>query len=130
MPKALPINLLSSFGPLTRLSTRTPKTTDDESKDSFAMLSEFRDGGAFVSTFAGSSEWERHASGDELVFAVEGTTELILFINGEETRNTLDEGSLIIVPKNTWHRFETTGVKILTLTPQPTDHYSGKFPQD
>lgn len=130
MPKAIPINLLRSFASLTRLETRTPTTTDEESKDSFAMLTEFRDGGAFVSTFAGDSEWERHSSGDELVFAVEGSTELVLFIDGEEARNTLGEGSLIIVPQNTWHRFETTGVKILTLTPQPTDHYSGKIPQD
>ena len=94
------------------------------------MLSEFRDGGAFASTFAGNSEWERHSNGDELVFAVEGHTDLILFVDGKEVRNTLEEGSLIVVPKDTWHRFETNGVKILTLTPQPTDHYSGEIPQD
>ena len=94
------------------------------------MLSEYRDGGAFVSTFAGNSEWERHASGDELVFAVEGKTDLILFIDGEESRNTLKQGELLIVPQNTWHRFETAGVKILTLTPQPTDHYAGQLPTE
>ncbi len=94
------------------------------------MLSEYRDGGAFVATFAGNSEWERHVNGDELVFAVEGETELILFIDGEEARNTLQEGELLIVPQNTWHRFETAGVKIFTLTPQPTDHYSGQLPPE
>ena len=94
------------------------------------MLSEFRDGGAFVSTFAGNSEWERHTNGDELVFAVEGNTDLILFVKGEEVRTTLNEGSLFVIPKNTWHRFETNGVKLLTLTPQPTDHYTGDVPDD
>lgn len=128
MPKATPTNLLKSFDLLTRLEGRTPNTTDDEAKNSFALLSEFRDGGAFASTFSGNSEWERHSNGDELVFAAEGQTDLILFVDGKERRNTLDEGSLIIVPQNTWHRFETDGVKILTLTPQPTDHYSGEIP--
>ena len=130
MAKAIPINLLKSFDHLKRLENRTPTTTEHESRESFTMLSEFRDGGAFVSTFAGNSEWERHSNGDELVFSVEGKTDLILFIDGKEQRNTLDAGSLIIVPKNTWHRFETAGVKILTLTPQPTDHYSAETPPD
>jgi len=130
MPKARPINLLGSFQSLTRLEGRTPTTTDDESKDTFTMLSEFRDGGAFASTFAGKSEWERHSKGDELVLAVEGQTDLILFIGGREQRATLEEGSMIIVPENTWHRFETEGVKILTLTPQPTDHFAGEIPPD
>ena len=67
MPKAIPINLLRSFDVLTRLEDRTPDTTDDESGNSFAMISEFRDGGAFVSTFSGIGEWERHSNGDELV---------------------------------------------------------------
>lgn len=94
------------------------------------MVSEFRDGGAFVSTFEGNSEWERHSNGDELVLAVEGRTVLVLLSDGKETQHTLNEGELIVVPKNTWHRFETTGVKLLTLTPQPTDHYSGEIPQE
>ena len=128
MSKASPIDLRESFKLLTKLEGRTPMTTDEESKDSFCMLSDFRDGGVFVSAFSGSSEWERHSTGDELVYSVEGQTDLVLFIDGEERRNTLNEGSLIIVPKNTWHRFETSGVKILTLTPQPTDHFTGRTP--
>lgn len=127
-PKASPTNLLQSFGSLTRLVGRTRSTTADELKDSFKMLSEYRDGGVFVSTFAGDSQWEKHSNGDELVYAVEGETDLMLFIEGKEVRHTLHEGYLIVVPQNIWHRFETRGVKILTVTPQPTDHYSGDFP--
>jgi len=30
---------------------------------------------------------------------------------------------MIIVPQGTWHRFSTpVGVKVMTVTPQPTDH--------
>ncbi len=128
MPKATPINLLDSFASLTRLANRTPTSSEEESHGSFTMLSEYRDGGAFVSTFAGQSEWERHANGDELVFAVEGATDLVLLLDGSEVRHKLMQGELLIVPQNTWHRFETSGVKILTLTPQPTDHHSGVKP--
>ena len=130
MCKATPINVANAFEKLTFLSNRTPVTSDKESKNSFSMLSKFRDGGIFVSTFAGNSEWERHASDDELVFAVEGQSELILFIDGEEVRNTLKGGELLVVPQNIWHRFESSGVKILTLTPQPTDHHVGQLPPE
>lgn len=130
MTKGTPIDLLGSFDSLTRLEGRNPATADDELKDSFTMLSEYRNGGAFASTFSGNSEWERHPNGDELVFAVEGQTDLVLLVQGKEVRNTLNAGYLIVIPKNTWHRFETDGVRILTLTPQPTDHYSGRKPRD
>lgn len=128
MPKATPINLLASFEQLTQLPNRTPTTSADESRESFAMLSEYRDGGVFIASFAGISEWERHSNGDELVFVVEGRTDLILLLDGDESRNRLAQGDLIVVPRDTWHRFETAGVKILTLTPQPTDHDSGVRP--
>lgn len=91
MPKASPINLRGSFESLTRLEGRTPTTTEDESKGSFTMLSEFRDGGVFASTFSGNSEWERHSNGDELVYSVEGQTDLILLVDDTQERNTLEE---------------------------------------
>ncbi|MEJ2090256.1 MAG: cupin domain-containing protein [Gammaproteobacteria bacterium] len=130
MPKSVPIDLSTSFDGLRFLADRTPTTASDESRSSFTMLSEIRDGGVFVSAFAGASEWERHANGDELVMAVEGATDLILLVDGEEVRHRLSAGQLLIVPQNTWHRFETRGVHILTVTPQPTDHCSDESPPD
>ena len=130
MSKAESINVASSFDSLLRLQNRTPSTTDDESKDSFKMLSQFRDGGVFVSTFAGVSEWERHPTGDEMVMAVEGRTDLTLLVDGIEKTNTLSTGDLIVIPQNTWHRFTTSGVKILSVTPQPTHHSSDVVPSD
>ena len=41
----------------------------------------------------------------------------------------LGAGEMIVVPANTWHRFETDGVKLMTVTPQPTDH-SVERPED
>ena len=37
--------------------------------------------------------------------------------------HSLGPAGLIVVPANTWHRFETPGlVKIITVTPQPGEH--------
>lgn len=128
MTKATPINLADAFSTLTRLQDRTPASSAEDLQNAFRQLSDYRDGGAFIATFAGHSSWERHANGDELVYAVEGKTELVLLISGAQRRSTLQAGELVIIPANTWHRFETTGIKLLTLTPQPTEHSTDEVP--
>ena len=117
------ISISMAFEQVNCLEGRTPETTDEEFKGSFAKLSKYRDGGVFISHYSGISEWERHPNGDELVQVIEGETTLILLSDNIETANTLKQGELLVVPQNMWHRFETPkGVKVLTITPQPTDH--------
>ena len=123
MPKTTVISIRAAFTQLSFLANRTPETGDEEADVAFAMLSEYRDGGVFIGHYAGNSAWERHSYGDEIVFVVEGETTLILLVDSEEVSNTLRQGELLVVPENTWHRFETTkSVKIMSVTPQPTDH--------
>jgi mannose-6-phosphate isomerase-like protein (cupin superfamily) len=123
VPEATPISLKSAFSRLKFLADRTPETTDEEARDAFASLSDYRDGGLFIGHYAGNSEWERHANGDEIVFVVEGETTLILLIENTEVSNKLGEGELLVVSQNTWHRFESPKeVKVMTVTPQPTEH--------
>ena len=123
MPKATPISIKAAFTQLKFLNNRTPESTDEETKDAFATLSEYRDGGVFIGHYAGNSEWERHSNGDEIVLVVEGETTLILLTGRNEVPNALSEGEFLVVPKNMWHRFETPkGVKVMSVTPQPTDH--------
>ena len=58
-----------------------------------------------------------------MVVVVEGETTLILLHNGEEIGHSMSQGMLLVVPQNMWHRFESPQlVKIMTFTPQPTDH--------
>ena len=46
-----------------------------------------------------------------------------MLVDNEEKRSLLLKNELMVVPKNTWHRFESPkGVKVMTVTPQPTDH--------
>lgn len=125
--KATPIDLTKAFASLPPLPRRTPESLSDEPENAFAALSELGNGGVFVSSFAGKTPWERHP-GDELVLVMEGHAELILLVDGREERKTLSEGHFMVVPENTWHRFETTGLRVFGVTPQPTETSSEERP--
>ena len=117
------ITLAKEFQNLKFVGNRTPESTGEALKGAFAELALFRDGAIFIGHYAGNSEWERHPQGDEIVYVLEGETVLVLLTDKGEIENLLNTGEILVVPQNTWHRFETSkGVKIMTATPQPTDH--------
>ena len=108
---------------LTRLEGRGPHTTEEEAQDSFLKLTEFRDGALFVASFSGSSGWERHLKGDEIVQVLEGSTRLDIIVDDERESHHLCAGMLLVVPQGCWHQFfSDDGVTVLTATPQPTEH--------
>ena len=118
-----PVSTTRALSGLQFLADRSPRTTDDEAADAFAMLAPYRDGGVFVGHWAGDSEWERHRAADEIVMVLDGETTIFFLAEDGEQPARLRSGDLVIVPQGTWHRFETpTGVKVLSVTPQPTDH--------
>jgi len=121
--RPVPISVDDAIGGLRFLPDRTPTIDPERSAEAFARLSAYRDGAIFVGHWAGTSEWERHTAGDEVVMIIDGTT-TIYFLDGEaEHSATLRSGELVVVPGGTWHRFETPdSVKVLSVTPQPTDH--------
>ncbi len=117
------ISVDDSIAALTFLADRSPPTTADESARAFKELCKYRDGGIFVGHWAGTSEWERHPVGDEIVMVMGGETTLFVWSESGEQPNRLGAGDLVVVPQGTWHRFETPlGVQVLSVTPQPTDH--------
>ncbi len=118
--KGKPISLADGFDTLTFAPARRPDSTDIQS--AFCTLSEFREGGVYLAHFAGESAWERHPVGDELVLVCEGRTELILLLDGAEVVHQVSAGELLVVPADTWHKFRTDGVKLMAVTPQPSDH--------
>jgi len=116
---------------LTYLPNRTPEMSiAGGAGDAFAELAPYRDGAIYLGHYSGASEWERHPNGDEIVLALEGRTTVILKSDAGEVRVELGPGEMVIVPRNTWHRFEASRkLKIMTVTPQPTDH-SVEVPDD
>ena len=117
------IDLKSEFASLTMLTDRTPASSDADRKASGARLAPYRDGALFSAKFAGTSAWERHPQGDEIVQIVDGATTLHLITKEGRQALTLTAGMIAIVPQNVWHQFEAPdGVSVMTVTPQPTEH--------
>ena len=114
------VSITDALGALTPLIGRTPES--DEA-DWAATLGQVGNAGIYVVDYSGASEWERHSQGDEIVMLLNGATTLFMLIDGEDVPYSLAEMELIVVPENTWHRFETpTRSQVMTVTPQPTDH--------
>lgn len=127
MSKSRVQSLEKEFEKLTFVGNRTPESSGEDLDVAFAELAAYRNGAIFIGHYAGDSKWERHPHGDEIVFVVEGETTLILLTDEGEVANRVQAGELMVVPENSWHRFETAdGVKILTVTPQPTEHSVGQ----
>jgi hypothetical protein len=65
------IDLKAEFAKLQMLVGRTPTSSEAEREGAFARLAPYRDGAVFVGKFAGTSAWERHPVGDEIVQIVD-----------------------------------------------------------
>src|SRR4029434_474362 len=117
------VDLRGALAALPMLKERYGHPTDAESLKSFATLAAYRDGGIFATHFRGSSGWERHPQGDEVVQILEGATRFDIIVDEIMQSLALSAGMLVVVPQGCWHRFESeTGVKVLTVTPKPTQH--------
>ena len=117
------VDLGRDLDDLVRLEDRGPHTTEEEAQASFRKLADYRDGGLFAAHFSGSSGWERHLKGDEIVQILEGSTRFDIIVDDRIESHRLAAGALLVVPQGCWHRFTSEdGVKVMTATPQPTEH--------
>jgi len=109
---------------LKHLADRSPEMAfGEDASEAFAEVAPYRDGAVYLSYYSGSSEWERHPNGDEVVLVLEGTTTVILLRDASEERHFLARNELVVIPVGVWHRFEGSDrVKVMTITPQPTEH--------
>ncbi len=127
MPKA--VHVSDAIASLPVLRNRTPETQGPEADAAFAMLAETRDGGVFAGSFEGESAWERHINGDELVHVLDGETRLTILTGDGRTVLEMKAGMLTVVPQGCWHKFHApSGVTVLTMTPEPTDHSTADDP--
>lgn len=125
------VNLHDDLKDLALLENRGAHTTEEEAQRSFTTLADFRDGGIFAAHFSGTSGWERHPKGDELVQILEGSTRFDIIVNDEIQSLELTSGMMLVVPQDCWHRFESQdGVKVMTATPRPTKHLHVDDPRE
>jgi len=117
-------SLAQMLGSVSYLPNRTPQMAfTGGAEQASAEVTPYRDGAMYVGHYSGSSEWERHATGDEIVVSLEGSTTVVLLLQGGERKVELGTMDLVVVPRGTWHRFENSrNLKVLTVTPQPTEH--------
>ena len=105
------------------------RTRHSDTKGTFARVADYRDGGIFTGGFSGTSQWERHPNGDEIVQILDGSVTLTLKDGNKVETVDLKAGMLAIVPQNTWHQFNAPdGVTLMTTTPQPTEHIEDADP--
>jgi uncharacterized cupin superfamily protein len=117
------LDLNAELAKLTMLRGRTPQTSRAEREGSSAQLAPYRDGAIFTAKFAGEGGWERHRNGDELVHIIDGAATLHLITEEGPQTVALRAGTIAVVPRGVWHRFDSAdGVTLMTATPQPSDH--------
>lgn len=125
------VDIEEELGKLEFLGGRGPDTTPEQEAKAFAKLADYRNGGVFAGGFSGQSRWERHGKGDELVHILDGCTRLTVMTRDGPESFELSKGMVIVVPKGHWHRFDSeSGVTVMTVTPQPTDHTSLDDPRN
>ena len=114
------------LGTVTFLEGRTRHT---DTKGTFARVADYRDGGIFTGGFSGTSQWERHPQGDEIVQILKGSVTLTLKTKEKTESVDLKAGMIAIVPQGAWHQFHAPdGVTLMTTTPQPTEHIEDAEP--
>ena len=121
------INLESALAENTTFLEGRTRHTDTTGY--FARLADYRDGGVFAAGFSGTSQWERHPNGDEIVQILKGNVRLTLRTAEGDEKLDLEAGMIVIVPQGCWHQFHAPdGVTLMTTTPQPTEHITDAEP--
>jgi mannose-6-phosphate isomerase-like protein (cupin superfamily) len=125
-----PIDLASELARLTFLENRTMNTPPEAEEGVFAELAQLGDADLYAGGFSGSSPWERHPRGDELVHVLDGHAVLTVLTDAGPEALEMGPGTLFVVPRGTWHRFDAPeGVTLMTATPPPTEHSTADDPR-
>ena len=104
-----------------RMFRRTPQSTAADRKGSVADLCSYRDGLLLAIKASGKDHWERHLSGDELVYILDGSATLeIVCDSGPSKSFPLRAGMIAVIPQGAWHRLlSSEGATQLAATPFP-----------
>jgi mannose-6-phosphate isomerase-like protein (cupin superfamily) len=85
----------------------------------------------WVGRYAGTSPWERHRTGDELLYTVEGSIGVTVLTTDGALTTSVPQESIFVVPTGMWHRVASDGWTVqLGATPEPTDHSQAADPRE
>jgi len=100
---------------------RTPQSTAADRKGSVADLASYRDGLLLAIKASGRDHWERHLTGDELVYIIDGSATLeIVCDDGPPQSFPLRAGMIAVIPQGAWHRLlSSEGATQMAVTPFP-----------
>ena len=76
------------------------------------------------------THWERHLGGDEMIYVMDGETEIVTLTDGGPVESTIHAGSVFICPEGLWHRLTPRPfVSAFYLTPRRTEGSAAKDPR-
>ena len=80
----------------------------------------------------GPSHWEMHPDGDELLYLLSGSMDVVIKLEGKDKVTTLDRFASCIVPRETWHQtIAREPCTLLFITPsKDTQHREYKEAND
>ncbi len=76
------------------------------------------------------THWERHFGADEMIYVMEGETDIVTLTDGGPVESTIHAGSMFICPEGLWHRLTPRPfVSAFYLTPSNTEGSAAKDPR-
>jgi PhnB protein len=76
------------------------------------------------------SHWERHLGSDEMIYVMDGETEVVTLTDDGPVKSVAHAGSLFVCPEGLWHRLTPRPfVSALYLTPSRTEGSTAKDPR-
>ncbi len=116
-PKFIVHDLRASVGDLPDMSMR--------------FLDSMNDHTLVVARSTRRSHWERHFGADEMIYVMDGETEVVTLTDEGPVKSTIHAGSLFVCPEGLWHRLTPRPFKsAFYLTPsQGTEDSDAKDPR-
>jgi PhnB protein len=76
------------------------------------------------------TNWERHLGSDEMIYVMDGETDIVTLTDGGPVESTIHAGSLFVCPEGLWHRLTPRPfVSAFYLTPSRTEGSAAKDPR-
>ena len=76
------------------------------------------------------THWERHLGSDEMIYVMDGETDIVTLTDGGPVESTIHAGSLFVCPEGMWHRLTPRPfVSAFYLTPSNTEGSAAKDPR-